>query len=546
MEYYSRLDAIGITLRQNGKQTCPKCSASRKNKTEKCLSVTFSDNGVLYKCHNCGWQGIVPYRVKEVPIAKVYRKPNKPEYISNKEKLYRYFEKRSITRETVDYYNIETNSRNDIIFQYFKNGELVNVKYRRNLGNGKKQFRQEEGTEKTLFGMDIVSQNIKDNAYLESGKTLIWVEGEIDVLSCFEYGLFAVSVPQGASENKLECIENCWDFINQFDTHIIAVDNDAAGDKLKLNLLNRLGKNKCKIVDFGRYKDANEVISANDDLLSYFEKAQYIAPEGIETFSDALDEIIDFKENGYTKGYSTGWSKLDEIFTIKKGYLMITTGYPSRGKSFFCDNLSFNLAARYDLKILSASFETTSPVHFGRLAAFYSGKKLSLMEEDEFNKAFSFINEHFYRFTIDRFWTVDEIIEKAELSIKKYGIDVLYIDPYNRINNVYEGREDKYIGSILAKLSMFAKKNNVFVMFVAHPKKPDSDDVPTMYSISGSGDWYNMADYGVIVHRNRCENGRLDNRPQIHVAKVKDFNLGDPSGGIVQLVYDTRTYSLKE
>lgn len=121
----------------------------------------------------------------------------------------------------------------------------------------------------------------------------------------------------------------------------------------------------------------------------------------------------------------------------------------------------------------------------------------------------------------------------------KHGIKTLVIDPYNRLDNKYTDREDKYVGSILAKLCMLAKKLDILVIFVAHPKKPDSETMPSMYSISGSGDWYNMADYGIIVHRERDAVTReLLNQPQICVAKIKNFSLGSPSGGIITLSYN--------
>jgi len=48
--------------------TCPKCSHTRKKKSEKCLSVN-SDKG-LYNCHHCGWSGNVNLSQK-----KEYVKP---------------------------------------------------------------------------------------------------------------------------------------------------------------------------------------------------------------------------------------------------------------------------------------------------------------------------------------------------------------------------------------------------------------------------------------------------------------------------------------
>lgn len=538
MEYQDKLRKLGITLQRDGKQTCPKCSKDRKNKSDPCLSVTYTDVGVLYKCHNCDWAGIVYYRDK-YEQKKKYKRPEPPKVVKEVEPVYKYFQARGISKATVEKYDISFNDKKEIVIPYYKYGELVNIKYRKNLGNSKKTFRQEAETEKTLYGMDLV----KDT------DTLIWVEGEVDVLSFAEQGISAVSIPQGASENKLECIENCFEFIDQFKTHIIAVDNDIPGDKLKLNLLNRLGRDKCKVVNWKRYKDANEALMGGEDLKQFIEAAEDINPDGITTFFDSFDEIYKYnfeKEEDY---YETSWDKFNQLVRIRTGYLMIITGYPSRGKSTFVDNLLIDLSKKYGLKHLIASFESVIAGHYNSLAEMYNQdtiyhliQKEKLLDTD----TLGFIGEHFYRFDINKRWTVDEICERTRLAVKKYGVKTLTIDPYNRLNNNYTDREDRYIGTILSQLSMLAKELDILVIFVAHPKKPDGEKMPNMYSISGSGDWYNMADYGIIIHRERNEaSGKLSNLPLVFVQKVKNHFLGKPSGGSFTLLYDEYKRILK-
>lgn len=533
MEYRQKLQEIGITLDKTGRQICPQCSATRKNKTEKCLSVTFDKDAVLYNCHHCGWSGSVFYRFKNEQKRNYY-KPEQPKVVKELAPLYKYFSYRGISQKTVEKYEISLNAQKEIVIPYYKNGELTNVKYRTNLGNGKKKFRQEKNTEKTLYGMDFV----------ENTDTLIWVEGEIDVLSFAEQGIYTVSIPQGANEKQLDCIENCFDFVQKFSTHIIAVDNDVAGDGLKENLLNRLGKEKCKIVNWQQYKDANEALVAGEKLKDYIKSAEEITPDGIISFYDAFDEIYSYNFEKDRDYYKTGWFPFDDIVKIRTGYMMIVSGYPSRGKTTFVDNMLMNLSKRYGLKHLIASFESVIAGHYNSLLEMYCELPIfKIVEQDKanlFGKPFEFIAEHFYRFDINRQWTIDEIIERTELAVRKYGINTLVIDPYNRLNNkIVNNREDLYVGNILSKLSMLAKRLNILVIFVAHPKKPDGEKMPNMYSISGSSDWYNMADYGIIVHRERTiDREKLCNEPKIFVEKVKNYFLGNPSGGVISLKYD--------
>jgi twinkle protein len=74
----------------------------------------------------------------------------------------------------------------------------------------------------------------------------------------------------------------------------------------------------------------------------------------------------------------------------------------------------------------------------------------------------------------------------------------------------------------------FAQHHGVHVWFVAHPGKlPRENDgsrpVPTLYDISGSANWVNKPDIGIVIHRD------LDKDPtlaQVRVRKVRFKSVG--------------------
>jgi twinkle protein len=75
------------------------------------------------------------------------------------------------------------------------------------------------------------------------------------------------------------------------------------------------------------------------------------------------------------------------------------------------------------------------------------------------------------------------------------------------------------------------------VFFVAHPKqlqrKQDGTfPVPTLYDISGSANWVNKADVGIVVHRDD-EKGAVD----VFVRKVRRKEIGI-AGGYQTFLYD--------
>ena len=45
------------TVKETNRFVCPLCGPSRKNKTDRTLSVTVDNEGVLWNCHHCGDSG---------------------------------------------------------------------------------------------------------------------------------------------------------------------------------------------------------------------------------------------------------------------------------------------------------------------------------------------------------------------------------------------------------------------------------------------------------------------------------------------------------
>ena len=52
---------------------------------------------------------------------------------------------------------------------------------------------------------------------------------------------------------------------------------------------------------------------------------------------DIVSLVVDFYKSGVEKGFSTGWSKVDELYTVQPGQWTLITGIPSHGKSSWLD-----------------------------------------------------------------------------------------------------------------------------------------------------------------------------------------------------------------
>ena len=104
----------------------------------------------------------------------------------------------------------------------------------------------------------------------------------------------------------------------------------------------------------------------------------------------------------------------------------------------------------------------------------------------------------------------------------------MVIDPFNRLESEQGTRnETQYISELLDRLTNFAQRNDILIILMAHPtKQPKNKDgvieAPTLYDISGSANFFNKADFGIVVHRNRIENN-----VEVHIQKVKFRHLGE-------------------
>lgn len=523
------LESLGIDLRHiksSGKTTCPKCSETRKNKKDPCLSVDLSKGA--FKCHNCGWAGYVS---EEQPEQMVFAKPIFNNKTSLSKGLVDWFFKRGISQQTLIDFKITEGMEylpqvggqvNCIQFNYFRSGELVNVKFR----DAKKNFKLVKDAELIMYNIDSI---------FESDSCII-CEGEIDAMSWHEAGFKnVVSVPNGASKNqKMHFLDNCWRYFEGKEKFYLSTDNDGPGIRLREELIRRFGAEKCLIVKYGDCKDANELLSAKgpESLKNAFENAAEIPIEGVFTIHDIRDELDDLYYNGLPKGDKTGDDQLDDHIGFMPGELTIVTGVPGHGKSIFLDQITVGLAQTSGWRFALCTPESY-PIKFyySRLIKRIVGMRFSHrnISKDDYDQVANWIGDRYQIIYPDEGFTLDVILDRAKSIVMRKGIKGLVIDPWNRIeaNLPPNYNEGKFVNEQLTKIIKFAQKTGVHVFLVAHPTKMQKEKdginylVPNLYSISGSANFFNMTQNGLTVYRNYVKG-----TTEVYIQKVKWEHLG--------------------
>ncbi len=503
------------------RQACPECSQDRKKKTAK--SFSFNAGKGVGKCQHC----LASFFEYHQPIEKkTYAVPQWKNRTELTDKAAKWMRDRLILDDVLNSMNISSaeeympqtgKDERVICFPYYRQGELVNIKYR----DGNKNFKLSKDAELILYNLDA----IKDQ------KEIIIVEGEIDCLSFLQAGIKnVVSVPNGAGSTNLEYLDNCYEELLTIERIIIGVDNDSAGFRLREELVRRFGAEKCAILNYNDCKDANEYLIkyGGFELGNLVNTAVDVPVKGLIECENIYAEIYDLYLNGFQKGCEIGINVLDELVTWVTGRLAVVTGIPGHGKSEIIDQICVLLNLVYGWRIGYFSPEN-HPIsyHFGKIASKISGKSFDhkFMVHSEFEQVYNYINSNYYFISPEDDVTIESILDKARYLVRKFGIKILVIDPYNKLDHAMERGENEtqYISRFLDKLTNFARMNGVLVFLIAHPRKmqnkkdnPGQFEVPTLYDINGSANFYNKADYGLTIYRDFV-NGTVS----IHVDKVK-------------------------
>lgn len=498
---------------------CPYCSAERRKSNQKDMTLTRkADGAVVFHCHHCQTNGSVQPQQERILSAV----PN-PIIVSNKlqDQHYAWLATRGISKPTADkmklfasekYFGKLGKTADAIGFPYYRNGALVAAKYR---SFPEKDFTQDSGGAHDFFGIDLIQKD----------QPLIIVEGEIDCLSLMEMGFDnVVSVPSGApikvadgkvlpsEDKKFAYVWNAREILDAVPYIILATDQDTAGQALAEELARRIGKEKCRLAKFEK-KDLNEVML--DDPTQLGALLASAVPYPVSGISDAgsyYERLNELYTKGTGKGYSTGYTSVDEIYTVAPAQLTVVTGYPSSGKSNFVDQIMVNLADKHDWKFAVCSFENQPEIHISRLMEIYTKRRFfdgkDRMSETDKEIAFKFVKEHFLFIDTngEEPSTLDSILERARIAVKRMGVRGLVIDPYNYIELPRsDGTETNAISDMLTRVQKFCKAHDVHTWFVAHPSKITRQGTeqprPDGMSIAGSMAWWAKTDCGLTVHR---------------------------------------------
>lgn len=451
---------------------------------------------------------------------KEYKKPQ----VKSKpltQPVFEYFKSRGISEETVKKCRVGVNEKNAIMFPYFKNGELVLVKYR---GIDKKIFWRTTDSEPVFWGLDEIT---------DFEKPLIIFEGEIDRLSAVECGIEnTVSVPSGSED--LECIENQWDTLEKFKSIIIWNDNDAPGIEMRNKIISRLGEDRCKYIEM-KYKDCNELLKAegNDAVIEAYKTAKSVPIN----WAMRLEDLEEWNPDDQTF-IKSGIGQIDEsLGGFALGTVSIISGKNGSGKSTAV-NLFISESVDQGYKTMVFSGETQSQILRYQLELLFAGDS-NITKKTEPNKPTKYyvskdVKQKQREWYKEMIWvydnieadcTADGILKNMRTLYRRHNVKHFVIDNVLSMtwNSQNEWQQLQDQSRFIHDCIIFARKYNVAISVIQHPIK--KNDRITKDDIKGTGDITNRAHAVILVHKLNSDDRKAYAKAMNEVYEAINWNV---------------------
>lgn len=406
-----------------------------------------------------------------------------------------------------------------IAFPMVRNGELVNLAYRRFWNDPPLPAEQEHkgryffytGGELCLINTEYIT---KDTT------TLYWVEGWPDglALETAVPGIEWVSIPNGSPklkedgtlpniDGRLQCIDRQYEKLKNIKRHVLMLDNDEPGQVMTGALARRLNASKCHVPvwpvsESVKVKDPGDVLKhLGAEVLREMTESYVSFPlEGLASESEihaALSSSVVLRCDAYVD-----LPGVDKLFGFVLGYAHFLIGPPSVGKSTMLSDFTRRIVQRYGWRIGILSGEDTLRDYLRRTISQASGIPTRDLSPEEIKDWGDWFHAHYSWIKGDEVTTVEQCLELAAALVEQKGIRILEVDPLSKFESqrtILGMSEVEYLNYLMNRFTRFAKRYQVAVVVVYHPVSLRERDGTTrqvggMYDGSGGAQIPNLAD----------------------------------------------------
>jgi hypothetical protein len=275
---------------------------------------------------------------------------------------------------------------------------------------------------------------------------------------------------------------------------------------------------------------------------------------------DVKDRALSINERGFEKILGVGVPELDYLFKPKRGEITLLTGIGNYGKTAWQKAQILSRIIMFGEKIATFSPEDTpAEEYFHDYVEMLLGCECTPFNPNRpsneiYEAAYDFISKHIFYISAEMLSPTPQYIKEKFLElIVQEKVDFCCIDPFNQMTNDYKGfggRTDKYLETLLADFSRFAKKNDVYFWVIAHPKLMERDKTgnykcPDVFDVADGAMWNNKMDNILVYHRPFAQTDPNNPLAEFHSKKIKKKSVGRKGFMLVEYIWERRRFFIE-
>lgn len=457
---------------------------------------------------------------------------------------------------------IESRGKQWIAFPYLsKEGTAKFVKYR-SFGEGKKEFFSTPG-EARLYNGTILEPGLEE---------LVFVEGEMDVLSCLSNGINNVVGVPGANTQKSTWIDKI-DAIAPKKI-ILLYDSDKVGQDAAEEMAKKLGKEKCfniKLPEFLKEdgkpgKDINEWFQSGktkEDFLELVKSAKQFDVGGVQDTKSIITELrYDIEHKGSQRwDVDSQWEPLNrKMGGCCWGEVVGIIAEGKVGKTTFALNWLDYLANKFSLNCFMFCLEMPTKTLVRKWISYKTQTDDSPDKSDFTVKTVDDGMEIARQMNGDILWGFAKVGQKTETIfetirqvVRRYGVKVVCFDNLQFLVRSLDHTAQE-TANMSKKFKELAMELGILIILIIQPNRVREGEIVAARNSNGSSAIEKDVDNMIALHRNRVAkikshefNGFLDCddnfEPQL-LCRV-DLSRFAP-GGVCTLMMDGAKSTVKE
>ena len=368
----------------------------------------------------------------------------------------------------------------------------------------------------------------------DNSRFITVTEGELDCLAVSEmfHGKWPVVSLKNGSGSAVKGIKEALEFLEGFESVILCMDQDQAGEEAVKNVVDLFSPNKVRIMSMP-LKDACEMLKAGKikEFTQQWWSARPHRPVGVISLSDT-DNWDTFIKRGTEEvtPFPHAFGTLNAMMNggIAAGEVTVIGALTSVGKSTVVYNLVYGMLMESNKRIGCIFLESDRGETIEKLLSVHIGNNISNIPQpdrdyDMLHKKYLELADTDKLHILDHLGSTDadELFSKMRYMVKGLDCDVLVLDP---LQAAVTSNDNGVIDGFMDRCLKLSKETGVSIIIISHMRKPSGKEAHDVneYDMKGSGSINQIAFNTILLSRDKMsEDEYARNCTKIQLVKCR-------------------------